>query len=842
MHFKKLPVIALLLLTLIGTASAATYYLDAVNGDDANPGTSEAPWKTIDRAAPQAPYSPNVVSGDTVILRGGYYGAIDGTGDWDNSNTDWITYKAEDAGGDPPLFRQITISRSPNIDAYLSFDGIRFPWAVGGVGEVGVDRTYSTAVHIFGANHFKLLNCYIEGNVDLTNGTEGGKEGVGFYARSRTVSGIKDILIDNCEFTNLRSAIVLHDVGDPNGPENNGIIIRNSYIHHLYIDFIEAHSLSNSLIEDNEIGDGGIFGNNLIFDEYDTSVGSFVIGDTFTQANTGASGTFLYLDSDPTAYNVKGSYSIWDETEIVSSSGGTFTPSKITPQAYHSDLIQIYGDNAADQCVNITIRGNVFYNTFQGLLLKQMTNVLIENNLIYGWTNTGNVISLITDCMSGTIRHNTIVTLVDPGDGGGTQIAIRSNDIGGEVFNVYNNLISASLTLGPNAGETLNVYNNIIGTYNDYDGGSLPETNYNYHEYPFSNETLNAVFVDYYGGNYSPLMSSPACNGSVNPLGVHVGAFPCVPECSGTETRSCYTGPSGTEGVGICHNGTQTCIDPPGSWGSCTGEQTPLITEICGNGIDETCDGVDPICPPIVPEGYVAWWRFEGDTTDLTGNNDGTIFGNPQYVSGVNGTTGLKFDGDGDYVNVTNDTTIKAQRPMSVMAWVKRDAVGEYDYLFYKMGSGNKGWWLLIRDIDDIRFGFPGVNFVDSISTITDIQWHHIAVTIASEGNVNFYIDGVNAGTANLAAPIITSYPLRMGTKVNTSGTITDYSNFTIDEVMIYDRVLSTEEIQDIYLTQKTECVDTEALLGYISQWKQGSLGIVALMEKIGKWKAGEVC
>jgi len=53
-------------------------------------------------------------------------------------------------------------------------------------------------------------------------------------------------------------------------------------------------------------------------------------------------------------------------------------------------------------------------------------------------------------------------------------------------------------------------------------------------------------------------------------------------------TRSCYTGAAGTENVGVCHGGTQTCTS--GTWSAgCTGQQTPT-TEIC-NGLDDDCDG-----------------------------------------------------------------------------------------------------------------------------------------------------------------------------------------------------------------------------------------------------------
>jgi len=53
-------------------------------------------------------------------------------------------------------------------------------------------------------------------------------------------------------------------------------------------------------------------------------------------------------------------------------------------------------------------------------------------------------------------------------------------------------------------------------------------------------------------------------------------------------TRTCYSGPAGTRGVGQCVAGTQVCA--AGAWGSCSGEVLPSA-EIPDNDVDEDCNG-----------------------------------------------------------------------------------------------------------------------------------------------------------------------------------------------------------------------------------------------------------
>lgn len=73
--------------------------------------------------------------------------------------------------------------------------------------------------------------------------------------------------------------------------------------------------------------------------------------------------------------------------------------------------------------------------------------------------------------------------------------------------------------------------------------------------------------------------------------------------CTAGETMSCYGGPAGTEGVGRCAAGMRTCRADGSSFGECMNAVLP-IQEVCGNSIDEDCDGTpDDGCSTPEPTG-----------------------------------------------------------------------------------------------------------------------------------------------------------------------------------------------------------------------------------------------
>jgi hypothetical protein len=95
------------------------------------------------------------------------------------------------------------------------------------------------------------------------------------------------------------------------------------------------------------------------------------------------------------------------------------------------------------------------------------------------------------------------------------------------------------------------------------------------------------------GGGFGP------CEDEVLP-GVEDCATPDDDDCDGEANEgcacvpgsalSCYGGPSGTDGVGVCHGGQMICNDTGTGFGPCEGEVLPGL-EDCDTPGDDDCDG-----------------------------------------------------------------------------------------------------------------------------------------------------------------------------------------------------------------------------------------------------------
>jgi Cys-rich repeat protein len=105
------------------------------------------------------------------------------------------------------------------------------------------------------------------------------------------------------------------------------------------------------------------------------------------------------------------------------------------------------------------------------------------------------------------------------------------------------------------------------------------------------------------------------CNGGTSDGCEHdvVSGGPCL--CVPGETQSCYEGEPATLDVGTCAAGAQMCDGSGLAWEACEGQILPVL-EVCGDGLDNDCDGSTDENVDVDGDG---WGTCEGDCND---NND----------------------------------------------------------------------------------------------------------------------------------------------------------------------------------------------------------------------------
>jgi len=202
--------------------------------------------------------------------------------------------------------------------------------------------------------------------------------------------------------------------------------------------------------------------------------------------------------------------------------------------------------------------------------------------------------------------------------------------------------------------------------------------------------------------------------------------------------------------------------------------------------------------------GLVGWWRFDEVVGSLTKDSSG--YGNHGMVYGatpVDGKYGkaLSFDGTDDYVNVPPSESFNVANEITVEAWVKRAAVLPFDMVIWRKSSDH---FLCVRannNKPEFDLFIDGSWRVCASLHSIDTEWHHIVGTYSSstDKTLRLYVDDVLERSVPLTG--LTTYKIRQTLSAARIGNAFDnrYTEGVIDEVRIYNRVLSAAEIDTLF-------------------------------------------
>ena len=236
--------------------------------------------------------------------------------------------------------------------------------------------------------------------------------------------------------------------------------------------------------------------------------------------------------------------------------------------------------------------------------------------------------------------------------------------------------------------------------------------------------------------------------------------------------------------------------------------------------------------PAYVPtDGLVGWWPFNGNATDESGNgNDGVVNGatltEDRY--GIANSAYL-FDGINDFIQVEDDMdTLDLLGNFTISCWIKFgsmnadayslifkhygniDNMGTYGLVLAQSDNNPEEYYITIQATPNWSMAsFPENTFPFDTST-----WYHLLVTYDDvTETLTYHIDGEIFDTVNVNFDINdTDIDVLFGsTYINDANTLAYFFHGRMDDIGMWKRVLTSEEITALHLAESIDINEVES-------------------------------
>ncbi|MGH1376095.1 MAG: LamG domain-containing protein [Alphaproteobacteria bacterium] len=282
-----------------------------------------------------------------------------------------------------------------------------------------------------------------------------------------------------------------------------------------------------------------------------------------------------------------------------------------------------------------------------------------------------------------------------------------------------------------------------------------------------------------------------------------------------------------------------TCTNPDGVTGEIQFNDDEKVLQYC-NASNWT--GIGP--KSSLSAGLIGHWTLDetsgASIADSTGSNTGT------WTDGVNNdvaeettigqnATALSFDGTDDYIVSNSSGSITY--PTTFTAWIKTSATSDGVVISYERENSTIGTFGIIINASGTariasQAGLSNGTGINSTTNVNTGNWVHIAGVMESGNTARIYVNGTleNAGVIN--APIAGTSKHYIGA-MNASGAgIVKYFNGEIDDPRIYNRSLSTAEIQKLYNSTISSC--TPPATNLVAHWNMDETSGASIADTTG--------
>lgn len=219
-------------------------------------------------------------------------------------------------------------------------------------------------------------------------------------------------------------------------------------------------------------------------------------------------------------------------------------------------------------------------------------------------------------------------------------------------------------------------------------------------------------------------------------------------------------------------------------------------------------------------DGLIAYWTFDGDEANLKDRsgkgNDAAFLGGTLSASRVAGKLGqaLTFDGKGSVV-LRSHMAPNSAPELTVAFWVNvRSNPGDYRGIVSAQTSGHdwqEGFNIDLCPEPSISFsclniegaGMPG-SWNARKSTTPFGQWVYVVAVIGTgPAGVIVYVNGMAEGKRDRPASLINLDNVRVGARYYSGTSSGHHLDGLVDDVRIYSRAISPEEVMQLYAIGK---------------------------------------
>ncbi|WP_195987476.1 LamG-like jellyroll fold domain-containing protein [Clostridium sp. D53t1_180928_C8] len=225
-------------------------------------------------------------------------------------------------------------------------------------------------------------------------------------------------------------------------------------------------------------------------------------------------------------------------------------------------------------------------------------------------------------------------------------------------------------------------------------------------------------------------------------------------------------------------------------------------------------------------KGYWSFENYEGNTIidDSNNSKNALIRGNGRITNDGKNNKGLELTGEkGTFLSIPSIFNLSNEK-VSVSFWVNISQESgtnrtENTILLQQEGSGKSLLYYASSNQNDKLGSFVGGKNIYGNEDLTPQKWYNITLVSDYEANeVKFYVNGKFDSKHSNITFTNSNDPLRIG---DHKGTDSFALNGIVDEVMIFDKNLTDEEIQNIYYINLTIEELKNELLNVINESKR---------------------